>query len=58
MDGIINSLLNGNSPVYIILAYLIYKDWKNTEIVTKALTRIDIQLDKVCKQLSKRGDNT
>lgn len=56
MNEIINALVN-DSPAYVILAYLIYKDWKNSDTVTKALARIDLTLDRLCKQLSKRSDN-
>ncbi len=50
MNEIINALL-GDSPVYVVLAYLIYKDWKNSETITAALTRIDMRLDSGFKKL-------
>lgn len=56
METIIDALLN-NSPAYVILAYLIYKDYKNSDTVTKALTRIDMQLDRLCKAMIKKGDD-
>lgn len=56
METIIDALLN-NSPAYVILAYLIYKDWKNTETVTKALTRLDTNVNRLITSLQKRGDN-
>ena len=56
METIIDALLN-NSPAYVILAYLIYKDWKNSETVTKALTRLDMNVNRLINSLQKRGDN-
>lgn len=50
MNEIINALL-GDSPVYVVLAYLLYKDWKNSETITAALTRIDMRLDTGFKKL-------
>lgn len=56
METIIDALLN-NTPAFILLAYFVYKDNKSNDTITKALTRIDMQLEKLCKAMSRKDSD-
>ncbi len=56
METIIDALLN-STPAFILLAYFVYKDNKSSDTITKALTRIDVSLDRLIKQLSRKDSD-